>query len=93
MIPALLDLIPLPRELSQRERRQEHVIENLRQRRGLQFLLNQLRRLLLVAGEQAVIDPPLGVEHGIVAQQGVEERELRDVLADDQQADGHRRRQ
>ena len=70
--------------------RDEQVVEDLLGRRGLGLRLHQVLRLVLVAGEQALVVGDVRLQGRLVAQEHGEELQLRDVPAQDDQADGQR---
>jgi hypothetical protein len=57
---------------------------------GLQVLLEDLHRLVLIAGEEALIEPDLRLERRLVGDECRHELQAGDVLAEHGEADGER---
>ena len=90
-MPGIVHITAMPVGFGQGQRRDEQGVVDLRQRPLGEILVEQLGGFLLISGQEPLIDPPLGLEDRLVPQQNVQEGELRNVLADHQEADGQGR--
>src|SRR5580658_759661 len=78
--------------LRQDERRNNDLLIEIEQRAIFQELLHYGERLGMIHGEQALIEMNFRGQGVLVAQRDVQERELRNVAAEHDDADGQRRR-